>query len=186
MRNCQKAEIDPGMVAHAFNPSTREAEAGGFLSSRPPWSTEWVPGQPGLHRETLSRTPPHKKKAEIGSEFKTRCVDDITGHHEQTQDCTVGVEFAKEDEGLYINLWVIFPLWRQIGMDMVRERDCKGSQQGLWDKGLQEGQTHNGPALEGHPAEKERKHSRIPQYLSWAYIQKMSQPVRRTHAPLCS
>jgi hypothetical protein len=42
-------------VAHAFNPSTREAEAGGFLSSRLAWSTEWVPGQPGLHRETLSR-----------------------------------------------------------------------------------------------------------------------------------
>jgi hypothetical protein len=41
-------------VAHAFNPSTREAEAGGFLSSRSAWSTEWVPGQPGLHRETLS------------------------------------------------------------------------------------------------------------------------------------
>ena len=34
---------------------TREAEAGGFLSSKPAWSTEWVPGQPGLHRETLSR-----------------------------------------------------------------------------------------------------------------------------------
>jgi hypothetical protein len=29
----------PGMVAHAFNPSTWEAEAGGFLSSRPAWST---------------------------------------------------------------------------------------------------------------------------------------------------
>jgi hypothetical protein len=29
-----------GMVAHAFNPSTWEAEAGGFLSSRPAWSTE--------------------------------------------------------------------------------------------------------------------------------------------------
>jgi hypothetical protein len=41
-------------VAHAFNPSTREAEAGGFLSSRPAWSTKWVPGQPGLYRETLS------------------------------------------------------------------------------------------------------------------------------------
>jgi hypothetical protein len=26
------------MVAYAFNPSTREAEAGGFLSSRPAWS----------------------------------------------------------------------------------------------------------------------------------------------------
>jgi hypothetical protein len=30
----------PGVVAHAFNPSTREAETGGFLSSRPAWSTE--------------------------------------------------------------------------------------------------------------------------------------------------
>jgi hypothetical protein len=28
----------PGVVAHAFNPSTRKAEAGGFLSSRPAWS----------------------------------------------------------------------------------------------------------------------------------------------------
>jgi hypothetical protein len=43
------------VVAHAFNPSTWEAEAGGFLSSRAAWSTKWVPGQPGLHRETLSR-----------------------------------------------------------------------------------------------------------------------------------
>ena len=43
------------MVAHAFNPSTREAEAGGFLSLRPAWSTKRVPGQPGLYRETLTR-----------------------------------------------------------------------------------------------------------------------------------
>jgi hypothetical protein len=43
------------VVTHTFNPSTREAEAGGFLSSRPAWSTKWVPGQLGLHRETLSR-----------------------------------------------------------------------------------------------------------------------------------
>ena len=39
------------VVAHAFNPSTLEAEAGDFLSLRPTWST----GQPGLYRETLSR-----------------------------------------------------------------------------------------------------------------------------------
>jgi hypothetical protein len=29
-----------GVVAHAFNPSTREAETGGFLSLRPAWSTK--------------------------------------------------------------------------------------------------------------------------------------------------
>jgi hypothetical protein len=28
------------VVAHAFNPSTQEAEAGGFLSLRPAWPTE--------------------------------------------------------------------------------------------------------------------------------------------------
>jgi hypothetical protein len=50
------------VVAHAFNPSTREAEAGGFLSSRPAWSTKWVPGQPELHRETLTQKKKKKKK----------------------------------------------------------------------------------------------------------------------------
>jgi hypothetical protein len=54
-RKEKKRKEKPGVVAHAFNLSTQEAEAGGFLSSRPAWSTEWVPGQPGLHRETLSR-----------------------------------------------------------------------------------------------------------------------------------
>ena len=49
-----KSQLWPGVVAHTFSPSTREAEPGGFLSLRPAWSTKWVPGQPGLHRETLS------------------------------------------------------------------------------------------------------------------------------------
>ena len=50
--NKKEKEMDsqPGVVAHTFNPSTGEAEAGGSLSSRPAWSTEQVPGQPGLHR----------------------------------------------------------------------------------------------------------------------------------------
>jgi hypothetical protein len=43
------------MVVCAFNPSTWEAEAGGSLSLKPAWSTEIVPSQPGLHRETLSQ-----------------------------------------------------------------------------------------------------------------------------------
>jgi hypothetical protein len=52
-------------VAHAFNPSTQEAEAGVFLSSRQAWSTEWVPGQPGLYRETLSSKTKTKTKQKI-------------------------------------------------------------------------------------------------------------------------
>jgi hypothetical protein len=32
-------------------PALGEAEAGRFLSSRPAWSTKWVPGHPGLYRE---------------------------------------------------------------------------------------------------------------------------------------
>jgi hypothetical protein len=48
-----KASFLLGVVAHTFNPSTQEAKAGGFLSSRPAWPTKWVPGQPGLYRETL-------------------------------------------------------------------------------------------------------------------------------------
>jgi hypothetical protein len=39
-RNRYKKIDKLGVVAHAFNSSTQEAEAGGFLSSRPAWSTE--------------------------------------------------------------------------------------------------------------------------------------------------
>ena len=45
------------LVARVFIPALRMglgAEAGRSLSSRVAWSTEQVPGQPGLHRETLS------------------------------------------------------------------------------------------------------------------------------------
>ena len=44
----------PGIVALNFHPSTWETETGGFLSSRPASTTKWVPGHPGLYRETLS------------------------------------------------------------------------------------------------------------------------------------
>jgi hypothetical protein len=39
-RKKKKKTLEPGNVVHAFNPSTREAEAGGFLSLRPFWSTK--------------------------------------------------------------------------------------------------------------------------------------------------
>ena len=36
-------------------PSSQEAEAGRSLSLKPASSTEWVPGQAGIHKEILSR-----------------------------------------------------------------------------------------------------------------------------------
>ena len=53
------------VVAHAFNPSTWEAEAGRFLGLRPAWSTKWVSGQPGLYRETLFRKKTKKNKTKM-------------------------------------------------------------------------------------------------------------------------
>jgi hypothetical protein len=38
--NFKRAVHSQAVAAHAFNPSTWEAEAGGFLSSRPAWSTK--------------------------------------------------------------------------------------------------------------------------------------------------
>jgi hypothetical protein len=59
----QKVVWSQALVVHTLNPSTWEAEASRFLSLRPAWSTEWVPGQPGLYRETLTHLPaPQKKK----------------------------------------------------------------------------------------------------------------------------
>ena len=50
------------MLAHAFISSTQELAAGRSLSSRPAWFTKQVPGQPGLHRETLFQKKKKKKK----------------------------------------------------------------------------------------------------------------------------
>jgi hypothetical protein len=49
-----------GVVAHAFDPSAQEAEAGGFLSLRPAWSSRTA-------RETLSR----KKKKSSSQESRS-------------------------------------------------------------------------------------------------------------------
>jgi hypothetical protein len=43
------------VVAHAFNPSTREAEAVGFLSSRPAWSTEFQGSQGYTEKPCLEK-----------------------------------------------------------------------------------------------------------------------------------
>jgi hypothetical protein len=66
--------MKPDMVAHAFNPSTRKAEAGRLMSSRPAWSTKLVPEQSGLYRDTLSqkKTKQNKTKQNKTKQYKTK------------------------------------------------------------------------------------------------------------------
>jgi hypothetical protein len=68
-------------VVYVFNPSTWEAEK--FLSPRPPWSTGWVPEQPGLHRETLSQKKKKKKKKKNKKRIKKSfiCLYSIITRH---------------------------------------------------------------------------------------------------------
>jgi hypothetical protein len=63
-------------MAHAFNGGTQEAEAGRSLSSSLAWSTEQVPGQPGVHREPcLKKTETNKKPKQKGK------VSRVVGFH---------------------------------------------------------------------------------------------------------
>jgi hypothetical protein len=59
------------VVAHTFNPSTWEAEAGGFLSSRPAWSTsEFQDSQGYSEKSCLEKTK--KKKKQKNKKKKTQ------------------------------------------------------------------------------------------------------------------
>jgi hypothetical protein len=56
----------PGLVAHIFNPSTREAEAGGFLSSRPAWlQSEFQDSQGYTEKPCLKKTKNKNKNTKI-------------------------------------------------------------------------------------------------------------------------
>ena len=60
-QNKTKQNKNWAAVAHAFNPSTWEAEAGGFMSSRPAWFTEWVPGQGYTEKPSVSEKQTNKQ-----------------------------------------------------------------------------------------------------------------------------
>jgi hypothetical protein len=47
---------------HTFNPSSWEVGVGGFLISRPAWSPNSVPGQPGIHKENMETKQNKKTK----------------------------------------------------------------------------------------------------------------------------
>ena len=69
---CKEWGMWQAVVAHNFNLSNWEAEAGVFLSSRPCWSTEWVPGQPRLYRETLSQKIKQTNKQKTNKQTNKR------------------------------------------------------------------------------------------------------------------
>jgi hypothetical protein len=61
------------MVAHTFTPSIWGSEASGSVRLRPAWSTEGVPGQPELHRNTLpGKTKSNQTKLNIKHKNKTK------------------------------------------------------------------------------------------------------------------
>jgi hypothetical protein len=104
----------PGVVVHAFNPSTREAEAGGFLSSRPAWSTKWVPGQPGLYRETLSRktkqTNNQTKKSQNNNNNKKMTI----GAGEMTQGRSTWLFFRRSRVQIPATTWWLTTIRNEI------------------------------------------------------------------------
>jgi hypothetical protein len=66
------------MVAHAFNPGTREAEAGGFLSSRPPQEkTKTKNKKTKLKKpKTKPQTIKEKTNHQAGARHQNRWTDD--------------------------------------------------------------------------------------------------------------
>jgi hypothetical protein len=61
------------VVVHAFNPSTREAKAGGFLSLRPAWSTsEFQVSQGYTEKPCLEKTKQNKTKQNKTKQNKTK------------------------------------------------------------------------------------------------------------------
>jgi hypothetical protein len=50
------------LVAHAFNPSTREAEVGRYLSSRPAWSIQRNPVSKNKTKNKQTKKPKNQTK----------------------------------------------------------------------------------------------------------------------------
>jgi hypothetical protein len=73
--------VGRAVVAHAFNPSTWEAESSGFLSSRPAWSTksEFQERRDYTEKPCLEKTK-NKTKQNKTKEWVCGLIDLYLGH----------------------------------------------------------------------------------------------------------
>jgi hypothetical protein len=97
-------------VVHTFNPSTWEAEAGGFLSSRPAWSTKWVQDSQGCTEKPCLKTnkQTNKQTLLIRACFSRRetvapsnCVQRQVENEQQICVCYFSVESREAGWGLF-------------------------------------------------------------------------------------
>lgn len=82
---------------HSFSSSTWEVEAGRALSSRPDWSTELVPGQPGCQGYTERPCLPPQKKNEKRRRRKRK--EDVFVHLKRVEEG--GVQGIHDHISLY-------------------------------------------------------------------------------------
>jgi hypothetical protein len=68
------------VVAHAFNPSTREAEAGEFLSSRPAWSSRTARA---IEKPCLKKPEKKKKKKKLSAVGQVTALPEHEANHSQ-------------------------------------------------------------------------------------------------------
>jgi hypothetical protein len=77
------------------------------MSSRPAWSTEQVPGQPGLLRETLSRktnqTNKQQQARSLGVQGHSGLQSEIWASH----DYTMRVSQIKKHQLIYMELFLM-------------------------------------------------------------------------------
>jgi hypothetical protein len=69
---CSNAEHSRAVVVHTFNSSTWEAEGGGFLSSRPAWSTEFPDSQDYTEKPCLKQTNKKEKEKKSNAEHSLK------------------------------------------------------------------------------------------------------------------
>jgi hypothetical protein len=95
------------------------------VSSRSAWCTEWVPGQPGLHRETLSRKTKQNKRhfpvfSLTGHPCSTSCVYDRTWKHMKGRGLSIS------EKGFLVHpvqvSWVGMPPCSVVSTEYVQSR----------------------------------------------------------------